>query len=91
MMRGQEVLLRSVAVWLLVALVGLAPGLAHACSVCIAAAPEEVRKAFVETAAFLTVCPLLLMGSFGWWLRRRFRAADEDASPHPSPSPTTRP
>jgi len=79
MMRGQEDFLRSVAAWFLVALVGLAPSVAHACSVCIAAAPEEVRNAFVETAAFLTVCPLLLMGSFGWWLRRRFRHMDEDA------------
>jgi len=50
--------------------------LAYACPSC-ASPLEENRQAFVDTTVFLTVVPLMMMGGFIWWLRRRIRAMDE--------------
>jgi hypothetical protein len=50
--------------------------LAYACPSC-ASPLEENRQAFVDTTVFLTVVPLMMMGAFIWWLRRRIRAMDE--------------
>jgi hypothetical protein len=60
------------------ALVALAwvADLAYACPSC-ASPLEENRQAFVDTTVFLTVVPLMMMGGFIWWLRRRIRAMDE--------------
>jgi hypothetical protein len=53
-----------------------APEAAEACSVCSAAQDDSVREAFLVTTVFLSVLPLLLVGGFAWWLRRRVRELD---------------
>jgi len=53
-----------------------AADLAYACPSC-ASPLEENRQAFVDTTIFLTVVPLMMMGGFVWWLRRKIRAMDE--------------
>ncbi|MGB3052670.1 MAG: hypothetical protein WBB42_16835 [Polyangiales bacterium] len=53
-----------------------AADLAYACPSC-ASPLEENRQAFVDTTIFLTVVPLLMMGGFVWWLRRKLRDRDE--------------
>lgn len=53
-----------------------AADLAYACPSC-ASPLEENRQAFVDTTVFLTVVPLMMIGGFIWWLRRRVRAMDE--------------
>ena len=70
----------SSAAWGVVAAatVLLAPTVAQACPVCMGGAEEDVRTAFIVTTAFLTVCPLLMVGGLIWWLRRTFRAADQE-------------
>ena len=50
--------------------------LAYACPSC-ASPLEENRQAFVDTTIFLTLVPLMMMGGFIWWVRRRIRAMDE--------------
>jgi len=62
--------------------VAWAADFAYACPSC--ASPleeksplEENRQAFVDTTVFLTVVPLMMMGGFIWWLRRRMRAMDD--------------
>lgn len=49
---------------------------AHACPSC-ASPLEENRQAFVDTTIFLTAVPLLMIGGFVWWIRRKIRQADE--------------
>ncbi len=49
---------------------------AYACPSC-ASPLEENRQAFVDTTIFLTVVPLLMMGGFIWWIRRKLREQDE--------------
>lgn len=53
-----------------------AADLAYACPSC-ASPLEENRQAFVDTTVFLTVVPLMMMGGFVWWLRRRIRALED--------------
>ncbi len=53
-----------------------AADLAYACPSC-ASPLEENRQAFVDTTIFLTLVPLMMMGGFVWWLRRKLRARDE--------------
>jgi high-affinity Fe2+/Pb2+ permease len=55
----------------------LAPSIGQACAVCMGGADEDVRTAFILATAFLTVCPLLMVGGLVWWVRRAFRAASE--------------
>ena len=50
--------------------------LAYACPSCTSPL-EENRQAFVDTTIFLTVVPLLMMGGFIWWIRRKLRDRDE--------------
>ena len=61
------------------------PEAAEACSVCGAAQDDSVREAFLVTTVFLSVLPLLLVGGFAWWLRRRIRELDA-GSQHASPT-----
>ena len=49
---------------------------AYACPSC-ASPLEENRQAFVDTTIFLTVVPLLMIGGFVWWIRRKTRQIDE--------------
>ncbi len=70
--------MRCVRACVSVAAVAVAWGadVAHACPAC-ASPLEENRQAFVDTTVFLTVVPLMMIGGFIWWLRRRIRAMDE--------------
>jgi high-affinity Fe2+/Pb2+ permease len=55
---------------------GLAPGAALACSVCMSGRDDETRAAFLATTGLLTALPLLMVGGLVWWLRRRARQLD---------------
>ena len=68
--------LARVAVALPAVALAWAADLAYACPSC-ASPLEENRQAFVDTTIFLTVVPLLMMGGFVWWLRRKLRDRDE--------------
>ena len=81
MRRGLSVVAVLLAALLLLA----APEAAQACSVCSAAETDSVREAFLVTTVLLSVLPLLLVGGFAWWLRRRVR--ELEAEPQRS-SPT---
>ena len=52
--------------------VGSIADLARACPSC-ASPLEENRQAFVDTTIFLTLVPLIMIGGFIWWLRRKAR------------------
>lgn len=69
---------RVVRAWAAGAVVAVswAADLAYACSAC-SSPLEENRQAFVDTTVFLTVVPLMMMGGFVWWLRRRMRAMED--------------
>ena len=56
--------------------VAWAANLAYACPSC-ASPLEENRQAFVDTTVFLTVVPLMMIGGFIWWLRRKIREMDD--------------
>lgn len=68
--------LARVTVALAVVALAWAADLAYACPSC-ASPLEENRQAFVDTTIFLTVVPLLMMGGFVWWLRRKVRERDD--------------
>jgi hypothetical protein len=70
--------IRLIRVWALGAVVAVtwAADLAYACPSC-ASPLEENRQAFVDTTVFLTVVPLMMIGGFVWWLRRRIRAMED--------------
>ncbi len=72
----------------------LAPATAQACAVCMGGAEEEVRKAFIVTTAFLSACPLLMIGGVVWWLRRTLKASSQDEAvqaPSPDGAPASGP
>ena len=50
------------------------PGVAAACAVCFSGRTDETRIAFGISTAFMTALPLVVIGSFAWWLRRRVQA-----------------
>jgi hypothetical protein len=74
MHRGLSVVAALLAALLLL----VAPEAAQACSVCSAAETDSVREAFLVTTVLLSVLPLLLVGGFAWWLRRRVRELEAD-------------
>jgi heme/copper-type cytochrome/quinol oxidase subunit 2 len=53
-----------------------APGLAAACSVCTAGRDEENQLAFLLSTIFMSVLPLLVIGTIVFVLWRRFRQAE---------------
>ena len=55
--------------------VAWAADLAYACPSC-ASPLEENRQAFVDTTIFLTVVPLMMIGGFIWWIRRKIRESE---------------
>jgi hypothetical protein len=62
----------------LILLLGLAlPRVAPACAVCFSGR-DESRTAYVLTTVLLSALPLLLVGGFVWWARRRWRALQQD-------------
>ena len=53
----------------------LLPDAASACSVCYGGA-EESRKAFLFTTVLLSMLPVSMIGTLGWWIWRSARDAD---------------
>lgn len=53
----------------------LHPAAAYTCPVCFSAAKEGVLETYLLSAAFMTLLPLLIMGAFAAWLRRRLKSA----------------
>ena len=49
------------------------PGPAEACAVCMSGREDEVQLAFILTTLLMSVLPLIVVGGFVWWLRRRLR------------------
>ncbi len=58
----------------------LAPQAADACSVCFGGR-DQARVAFIVTTGFMTALPLLLVGSFVFWLRSRSRQVERSEAP----------
>lgn len=58
--------------------VGSVADLARACPSC-ASPLEENRQAFVDTTILLTFLPLIMIGGFIWWLRRKARQLEPPA------------
>ena len=61
-------------IWLLLC-AALLPESAAACSVCYVGA-EESRKAFLFTTVLLSMLPVGMIGTLGWWIWRSARDAD---------------
>ncbi|MFP6654728.1 MAG: hypothetical protein VCB25_03810 [Myxococcota bacterium] len=64
------------AAWLIV----LSPSIAAACSVCTAGRDEENAAAFLITTIFMSVLPLLAIGTLVYVLWRRVRKLEADAA-----------
>ena len=62
--------------------IALAPEVVHACAMCFSG-PEESRKAFAVTAAFLTLLPLGMVAGMTTWLRGRAKRADAEEAAGP--------
>ena len=64
-------------------LLAWAPRVSRACAVCTSGAGDANanRLAFILTTALLSFLPLLMVGGFVWWLRRRVREIDEAPIP----------
>jgi hypothetical protein len=60
------------------------PQIAMACAVCFTGRTDETRIAFLLTTGLMTALPILLVGSFVWWLVRRARQMREE---HEAASP----
>jgi len=56
--------------------VGSVADLARACPSC-ASPLEENRQAFVDTTILLTFLPLIMIGGFIWWLRRKAQQLEQ--------------
>ena len=52
----------------------LTPGIAKACSVCFSGR-EESLEAYYLTTIFLTLLPLIMLASIGFWLFRQHQKA----------------
>jgi sulfite exporter TauE/SafE len=55
------------------------PGVSAACAVCFAGTDDASRVAFISTTVFMTLLPLGLLGTAGWWAYRRFQVLDRAA------------
>jgi hypothetical protein len=53
------------------------PDVAHACAMCFSG-PEESRRAFFVTTAFLTLLPLGMVAGTTAWLRGKARRAEAE-------------
>lgn len=57
---------------------------AWACAVCGGQDDADTRQAFIDTTIFLSLLPLAMMGSAGWWIWKRSQALEA-----PEQAPTT--
>lgn len=49
-----------------------------ACAVCFDGKNDETRLAFILMTFFLTMLPLSLIGFFIWWVRAKWREAEQE-------------
>ncbi|MEE9385433.1 MAG: hypothetical protein V3V08_18655 [Nannocystaceae bacterium] len=65
----------------------------QACPVCFSAKNEDNQLAFIVTTGILTFTPLLMIGAFAWWLRRRLREIElaHPQLPSDRPAPVSAP
>lgn len=49
---------------------------AWACAVCGGQDDADTRQAFIDTTIFLSLLPLAMMGSAGWWMWKRSQAVE---------------
>ena len=64
---------------LLVSLV-LSPGFATACSVCSAGRDEENAAAFLISTIFMSLLPLIALGTLLYVIRRRYQKLEADVA-----------
>lgn len=57
-------------------LLALVPDVAHACPVCFDPR-DQSNGTFLASTAFLSLFPLGMLGSVGFWLRKRVQKLDE--------------
>lgn len=62
---------------LVLLLLVLVPGTAHACAACFDPR-DKSNGIFMASTAFLIVVPMGILGSTGMWLRRRSRRLDDE-------------
>jgi hypothetical protein len=75
--------LRAGRAALVIALLALAPAVAHACPVCFDPRDEN-RFAFLATTIFLSLLPLGLAGGMLLWVRHRWNTFEaEQVAPEP--------
>ena len=65
--------------FLIVISLSLIPGIAKACAVCFSGR-EESLEAFYLTTIFLTLLPLVMLASIGFWLFRQHQKATKYSS-----------
>jgi heme/copper-type cytochrome/quinol oxidase subunit 2 len=75
----------SLRTWLLLAVATLGtlpllPGLVSACSVCTAGREEENQLAFLLSTIFMSLLPLIVIGTIVFALWRRIRKLEEEES-----------
>jgi len=49
------------------------PRVSWACPACVSPTEDANRLAFILTTVVLSLLPLVIVGAFAWWLRRRSR------------------
>ena len=69
---------------------GMLPGVARACPVCMAARDEAERLALLGTTVFLTSLPVIMIGGLIVWVARRTSRLDATHAPDASPAAETR-
>lgn len=84
-MRISKGLLVAILTWLIVQL----PTLAHACSVCTAGRDEENQTAFLLSTLFMSLLPLVALGTLLFVLWRRFKKL-ESSNTVPASTTATR-
>jgi len=67
--------------------VSLWPVVASACSVCTAGRDEENQLAFLLSTIFMSLLPLIVIGTFVFVLWRRIRKLEREASARPADDP----
>jgi len=58
-----------------------APKMVLACSVCSVGREDENRIAFLVTTVFLSLLPLVMIGTAVWWFWRRTRQLEREETP----------
>lgn len=65
---------------------GMLPGVACACPVCMAARDEAERLALLGTTVFLTALPVIMIGGLIIWIARRTSSLDTAVEPEATPA-----